>query len=134
MNIPVNRTWGQYTTHHQSPTGRIATALKTLVVAPGQALSMQRHRHRSELWMVAYGTAYVYFLDDPTANGADAIRRGQRLLLQEGQTLTIPRLAWHQLHNTHRTPLVMYEIQYGVLCREDDIERYGPTEAAADPD
>ena len=85
--------------------------MKRIVVAPGKKLSLQRHTHRSEHWVVVSGTALVQ-------NGTEEI------YLQENQSTYIPATALHRLTNPGRIPLRIIEIQVGAYLEEDDIERF----------
>lgn len=107
------RAWGYYRVLHEQDQ---QVKVKELVVEPGQRLSMQRHADRAEHWFVAEGCATVYSLDrstdiDPlgTYNQFDHIH--------------IRRDQWHQLCNETDQPLRVVEIQYGLRCVEEDIER-----------
>jgi len=85
--------------------------LKRIEVNPGQSLSLQRHRHRQEVWVVANGIADVT-VDDYTGS------------LGAGEAITIPKHAKHRLTNSQGTSLVVFELQTGEELREDDIERF----------
>jgi mannose-6-phosphate isomerase-like protein (cupin superfamily) len=106
------RAWGYYRVLHEVP----GTKVKELTVMPGQHLSMQRHQDRAEHWHVAQGTATVYTIN----------RKSDQELLGEFTThqhIHINRNEWHQLCNETDQPLRVVEIQYGVNCVEEDIER-----------
>ena len=106
------RAWGHYRVLHEVP----GTKVKELTVMPGQRLSMQRHHDRAEHWHVAQGTATVYTIN----------RKSDQELLGEFaqfQHIHIAREEWHQLCNETDQPLRVVEIQYGVNCIEEDIER-----------
>ena len=106
------RHWGYYRVLHEIP----GTKVKELTVMPGQRLSMQRHQDRAEHWHVAQGTATVYTIN----------RKSDQELLGEFTThqhIHINRNEWHQLCNETDQPLRVVEIQYGVNCVEEDIER-----------
>lgn len=100
------REWGSYDVLREYK----HTKLKTLTVAPGKALSMQRHIHRSEHWFVVQGTGRL------TSNFYDCP-------LTKHQDLTIDAGAWHKLHNTGTDELIIIEVQFGEVCDENDIER-----------
>lgn len=101
------RPWGYYRVLHTVGPG---VKVKELTVNPGKTLSMQRHAHRSELWFVAEGEA-----------GINWDYGGGRIKVYK--TETILQNEWHQLHNPTDRPLRVIEIQYGVRCEEEDIER-----------
>ena len=108
----TERAWGYYRVLHEVP----GTKVKELTVMPGQSLSMQRHHDRAEHWHVAQGTATVYTIN----------RKSDQELLGEFiqfQHIHIDREQWHQLCNETDQPLRVVEIQYGVNCVEEDIER-----------
>jgi cytidyltransferase-like protein len=109
----TERIWGYYRVLHES--GK-EVKVKELTVEPGKALSMQRHKDRSEHWFVDSGTATVYTLD----NNTDIDEHG---VYTKHQSLHIPAGMWHQLANEHDVPLKLVEIQYGKECIEEDIER-----------
>jgi mannose-1-phosphate guanylyltransferase/mannose-6-phosphate isomerase len=102
----VVRPWGSYTGidcggRHQ---------VKTITVAPGSRLSLQRHHHRAEHWIVVAGTALV-------------TRDRETFLLEEGRSTYIPLGAVHRLENPGKVPLVLVEVQIGGYLGEDDIVR-----------
>jgi cytidyltransferase-like protein len=108
----TERPWGYYRVLHNIP----GTKVKELTVLPGQKLSMQRHQDRAEHWHIAEGTATVYTIN----------RKSDQELLGEFTThqhIHIDRYEWHQLCNETDQPLRVVEIQYGVNCVEEDIER-----------
>jgi cytidyltransferase-like protein len=108
----TERAWGYYRVLHEVP----GTKVKELTVMPNQSLSMQRHHDRAEHWHVAQGTATVYTIN----------RKSDQELLGEFtqfQHIHINRGEWHQLCNETDQPLRVVEIQYGVNCVEEDIER-----------
>lgn len=102
----TKRSWGYYRVLHEVP----GTKVKELTVEPGQSLSMQRHRDRSEYWLVTEGECKV-----ERADGA--------LFLRKHETIRIPVNEWHQLSNPFNVPCRIVELQYGLRCDEDDIER-----------
>jgi len=102
----TNRPWGYYQVLHEVPGMKV----KELTVMPGQRLSMQRHEHRNEYWIVSEGTATIDW-------------NPGRTTLKEQQSKTILVGEWHQLINNTDNPLKIVEIQYGTRCEESDIER-----------
>jgi cytidyltransferase-like protein len=111
----TERPWGYYRVLH-SPNPRVK--VKELTVNPGCSLSMQRHRHRSEHWFVAEGTARVLTINMASTDVEDM---GQYIA---HQSLHIAHQQWHQLCNDSATmPLKVIEIQYGDATEEEDIER-----------
>ena len=108
------RPWGYYRVLHEVG---MHTKLKELTVEPGKHLSMQRHTQRSELWVVAEGTATVYTLCERTTD-IDCIG-----IYEKHSYLHISCNEWHQLSNETDQPLKIIEIQYGDACVEEDIQR-----------
>jgi mannose-1-phosphate guanylyltransferase/mannose-6-phosphate isomerase len=84
--------------------------VKRLTVAPGGKLSLQRHRFRSESWVVLDGEAWVTC--DSTV---------KKLVV--GESAYITQGSIHRLENKGATPLVVMEVQFGSYLEEDDIER-----------
>lgn len=84
--------------------------VKRIVVESGARLSLQRHAHRAEHWVVVAGTAEVTVGDD--------VRR-----LEANQSVFIPRGGIHRLANPGEELLTVIEVQFGDYLGEDDIER-----------
>jgi cytidyltransferase-like protein len=108
----TERSWGYYRVLHEVPCMKV----KELTVNPGQSLSMQRHHHRAEYWIVSEGQAVVnsklssgYAVPPKTLKQHDE----HHVLVSE----------WHQLSNPFDVPVKIVEIQYGEHCAEEDIER-----------
>lgn len=103
----VYRPWGHYDLvdcgdrHHT----------KRIVVKPGAKLSVQKHHHRAEHWVVVKGTAWVN-------------KDGESILVTENESVYIPVGAVHSLENPGVIPLEMVEVQSGSYLGEDDIVRY----------
>jgi len=102
----TERPWGYYRVLHDVPGMKV----KELTVNPGCSLSMQRHEHRSELWIVSEGGGKVNWDYGDTK-------------LKYHRTEVIKNGEWHQLSNPTDKPFKIVEIQYGTLCDEADIER-----------
>ncbi len=98
--------WGSFSTLEEGPGYKI----KRLVVRPRHRLSLQKHRHRAEHWVVVAGTATV-------------VCGARRLTLRARQCAVIPRQAWHRIENHGRHPVVIIEVQHGAYLGEDDIIR-----------
>jgi mannose-6-phosphate isomerase-like protein (cupin superfamily) len=81
------------------------------MVKPGAKLSLQKHHHRAEHWVVVNGTAVV-------------TRGEEELLLSEDQSTYIPLGVMHRLANPGVIPLEIIEVQTGSYLGEDDIVRY----------
>jgi cytidyltransferase-like protein len=106
------RNWGYYRVLHEVPGMKV----KELTVEPGQSLSMQRHDHRAEYWIVSHGACIV----NSMMPGGYAL---PPTLLKEHLEYKIPVGEWHQLTNPYEVPCKIVEIQYGAKCIEEDIER-----------
>jgi len=103
----TERPWGYYRVLHEVP----GTKVKELTVNPGCTLSMQRHSSRAEYWQVSEGRCVVE-------------GEGQRQTsLDTHDSYKIPTNEWHRLYNPFDKPCRIVEIQYGVNCVEEDIER-----------
>ena len=85
--------------------------VKRIVVRPGGVLSLQRHLHRAEHWVVVHGTAEVTV--------GEEVR-----LVQENQSIFIPSTIKHRLSNPGKIALEIIEVQTGSYLGEDDIARY----------
>jgi cytidyltransferase-like protein len=106
------RDWGYYRVLHEVP----GTKVKELTINPGQSLSMQRHRERSEYWHVSSGRVLVHSQTDsgyqlPTSK------------LDTHDYYKVPVGDWHKISNPYNEPATIVEIQYGTRCEEEDIER-----------
>ena len=106
----TERSWGSYSVLQEMKYSK----LKTLKVAPGESLSMQKHEHRAEHWFVAWGTATVQIGSGKYGMIKELERHGQ---------ININKGAWHKLSNNTNKDLYMVEIQYGEKCEESDIIR-----------
>lgn len=106
------RPWGYYRVLHEIP----GTKVKELTIEPGQSLSMQRHWDRTEEWMVSDGRCMVEHYTLPSNNLVQQV-------ISKHQTYHVSVEQWHRLFNPFDTPCKIVEIQYGVACNEDDIER-----------
>ena len=108
----VYRPWGTYETVDSAERFKV----KRITVNPGAALSLQKHQHRAEHWIVVRGTALVT-VEDKT------------ITLNEDQSTYIPLGAFHRLENPGTAQLELIEVQSGSYLGEDDIirvdDRYG---------
>ncbi|HOG69471.1 MAG TPA: cupin domain-containing protein, partial [Fibrobacteraceae bacterium] len=84
--------------------------MKRIEVKPGERLSLQKHLHRSEHWVVVSGTATVTV-------------GGKVFLVRPNESTYIPAGEVHRLQNEGRLPLVIVEVQVGEYTGEDDIFR-----------
>ncbi len=106
----VHRPWGTY----EGITMGERFQVKRITVNPGASLSLQKHHHRAEHWVVVKGTATV--------------NRGEdTLLLTEDQSTYIPLGVTHRLTNPGVIPLELIEVQTGSYLGEDDIVRFEDT-------
>ncbi|CAH0527259.1 mannose-1-phosphate guanylyltransferase/mannose-6-phosphate isomerase [Vibrio hippocampi] len=103
----VYRPWGKYDSIDVGQRDQV----KRITVNPGQKLSIQKHYHRAEHWIVVSGTASV-------TNGDEVI------LVTEDQSTYIPLGTIHALENPGKIPLEMIEVQTGSYLGEDDIVRF----------
>jgi mannose-1-phosphate guanylyltransferase/mannose-1-phosphate guanylyltransferase/mannose-6-phosphate isomerase len=110
----VYRPWGWY----EGVDGGERFQVKRIQVNPGQKLSLQKHFHRAEHWVVVNGTAEVH-LD------------GEQRLLSENESVYIPLGSTHRLGNPGKVPLNLIEVQSGPYLGEDDIVRFEDVYARA---
>ena len=103
----VYRPWGKY----DSVDTGLRYQVKRITVNPGAKLSVQKHYHRAEHWVVVSGTAKV-------TKGSETI------LLSENQSTYIPLGEIHALENPGKVPLELIEVQSGSYLGEDDIVRF----------
>lgn len=110
----TDRIWGHYINLYKN--SRSEVKVKKLVLDPGQAISMQRHFKRSELWFVESGIGLIQTREND--RNVDVVE------LRKHDSFKIAVDSWHKLTNTHdKDPLIIVEIQYGEYCDESDIER-----------
>jgi len=102
----VHRPWGTYTVLEDTPGYKI----KRIVVKPGKRLSLQKHFHRNEHWIVVSGTATV-------------VVGGETKLIRPNESTYIKMGEVHRLSNEGKIPVVMIEAQVGEYTGEDDIVR-----------
>ena len=105
-HLKVHRPWGSY----QSVDNGERHQVKRIVVKPGQRLSLQKHHHRSEHWIVVRGAARV------TVN--ELVKT-----VHENELIYIPIGAVHRLENPGKIILELIEVQTGSYLGEDDIIR-----------
>ena len=103
----VARPWGWYDSIDMGERFQV----KRIGVKPGAALSLQKHHHRAEHWVVVRGTAEV-------------TRGTETFMLCENQSTYIPIGEVHRLKNPGVVELEMIEIQSGSYLGEDDIVRF----------
>ena len=106
VHVTTHRPWGSYTVLEDERGYKI----KRIVVKPGKRLSLQKHYHRNEHWIVVSGTATVTV--------------GERnFLLRENESTFIRMGEVHRLANEGKIPVVLIEAQVGSYTGEDDIVR-----------
>jgi mannose-1-phosphate guanylyltransferase/mannose-6-phosphate isomerase len=88
--------------------------VKRIVVKPGEKLSLQKHFHRAEHWVVVAGSAIV-------------TRDHEEVLVRENESIYLPLGCTHRLFNPGRIPLSLIEVQSGAYLGEDDIVRIEDT-------
>ena len=106
IHVTAHRPWGTYTILDESEGYKV----KRIVVKPGKRLSLQKHHHRSEHWIVVSGTAVV-------TRGTDTYT------VNANESTYIPMGEVHRLENVGKIDLVMIEAQVGEYVGEDDIIR-----------
>jgi mannose-1-phosphate guanylyltransferase / mannose-6-phosphate isomerase len=102
----IYRPWGYYQDVDVAPRYRV----KRIVVKPGSKLSLQKHFHRSEHWVVVTGTAEVTLGSEVRS-------------VHENESIYIPIGSVHRLANPGKIPLELIEVQVGSYLGEDDIVR-----------
>lgn len=100
------RPWGYYETLAKGDRFQV----KQLMIKTGAQLSLQKHYHRSEHWVVVSGVAEV-------------TRGDEKLLIQENESIYIPLGTLHRLKNPGLIPLIVIEVQAGSYLNENDIIR-----------
>ena len=106
QTLAVHRPWG----HYQSIDAGDRFQVKRITVKPGAKLSLQKHFHRSEHWVVVGGTAIV-------------TRDDEEMLLHENESVFVPLGCIHRIENPGKIPLNLIEVQSGTYLDEDDIVR-----------
>jgi mannose-1-phosphate guanylyltransferase/mannose-6-phosphate isomerase len=105
-HLIAHRPWGSYQSIDMGERHQV----KRIVVKPGGRLSLQKHHHRSEHWIVVRGAARV------TVNELVKI-------VHENESIYIPIGATHRMENPGKIPLELIEVQTGSYLGEDDIIR-----------
>jgi len=95
----------------QSSSSLVSNEIIKPSVAPGESLSLQSHKHRSEHWLVASGIATVEC-------------DGEKIYLNQFESISIPQGTKHRLSNENKELLKVVEVQLGEILSEDDITRY----------
>jgi mannose-1-phosphate guanylyltransferase len=106
IHLKAHRPWGTYTVLDDSERYKI----KKLVVKPGKRLSLQKHYHRNEHWVVVSGTAKITL-------------ENEEKIVKTNESFYIPMGEKHRLENPGKIPLIIIEVQVGDYLGEDDIVR-----------
>ncbi len=107
LHRKVHRPWGWYDSIDDGHRFKV----KRILVKPKASLSLQKHHHRAEHWIVVKGTAEI-------TNGNKVV------LLTENQSTYIPLGEMHRMSNPGTIPLEIIEVQSGSYLEEDDIVRF----------
>ncbi len=106
IHLTAHRPWGTYTVLEESDNYKI----KRIIVKPGKRLSLQKHFHRSEHWIVVSGTAKVTL-------------GSKEVLIRPNESTYIPIGEVHRLENPGKVDVILIEAQVGNYLGEDDIVR-----------
>lgn len=106
-HLSTHRPWGNFTILEDEKGYKI----KRIEVKPGKRLSLQKHFHRNEHWIVLSGTAKVEIEDKETL-----VRPNESIYIKMGQK--------HRLSNEGKIPVILIEVQVGEYTQEDDIVRF----------
>jgi len=102
----IQRPWGKYLSVDMGARYQV----KRITVKPGGVLSLQKHYHRAEHWVVVHGTAEV-------------TRNDEIIVVHETESIYLPIGCVHRLTNPGKIPLELIEVQVGSYLGEDDIVR-----------
>lgn len=106
IHLTAHRPWGTYTVLEDTPGYKI----KRIMVKPGKRLSLQKHFHRNEHWIVVSGTATVTVGEET-------------LIVRPNESTYIKMGEIHRLANDGKIPVILIEAQVGEYTGEDDIVR-----------
>ncbi len=106
IHLTASRPWGTYTVLEDTPGYKI----KRIEVKPGKRLSLQKHFHRNEHWIVVSGTATV-----TVGSETRLVRPNESTYIKMGEI--------HRLENQGKIPVILIEAQVGEYTGEDDIVR-----------
>tara|TARA_Y100000590_G_scaffold465827_1_gene639273 strand:+ start:887 stop:1231 length:345 start_codon:yes stop_codon:yes gene_type:complete len=107
MNLIVQKPWGSYEVIEKGKNYLI----KKIIVVPEAKLSLQSHQYRSEHWVIIEGIAKVT-IDDVVKE------------LKQNESIFVPKKSKHRIENNNTKNLVIIEVQYGNILKEEDIIRY----------
>ena len=103
----IDRPWGHYLLLVKTDDYLI----KQIVIMPKKSISLQKHYHRSEHWIVLSGQASIIIND-------------KKMLLNESQSAFVAAKDKHKISNNMKKPLIILETQLGKILSEEDIVRY----------
>ncbi|MCX5616493.1 mannose-1-phosphate guanylyltransferase/mannose-6-phosphate isomerase [Bombella sp. TMW 2.2559] len=106
QHVRMYRPWGFYESLIRGDRFQV----KRIQVSPGEKLSLQKHFHRAEHWVVVAGTALVS-------------RGDEQIMVRENESVYLPLGCVHRLENPGRIPITLIEVQSGPYLGEDDIVR-----------
>ena len=106
IHLTAHRPWGTYTVLEDT----VGYKIKKIIVNPSKRLSLQKHFHRNEHWIVVSGTAKVIVND-------------KEFILKQNESTYIQAGDIHRLENPGKIDLVLIEVQVGSYLGEDDIVR-----------
>ena len=107
FHTTVYRPWGNYTVLEEGPGYKI----KRIIVSPKQKISLQKHNHRSEHWVVISGKARI-------------INDQNSMLLKPNESVFIRKKGKHRIINPFNKELEIIEVQTGKVISEEDIVRF----------
>ena len=91
--------------------------VKEIIVHPKKGMSLQKHHHRNELWLISKGKCVVNFSEDDP-------KKTEEVKLNKHDVFEIKATNWHQIVNPYDEECKIIEIQFGERTDENDIERY----------
>ena len=103
----IDRPWGHYLLLVKTD----EYLIKQIVILPKKSISLQKHNHRSEHWIVLRGQANI-------------IINNKKMLLNESESAFVAANDKHKITNNTTRPLVILETQLGKILSEEDIIRY----------
>ena len=103
----IDRPWGHYLLLVKTD----EYLIKQIVILPKKSISLQKHNHRSEHWIVLRGQANI-------------IINNKKMLLNESESAFVAANDKHKITNNTTQPLVILETQLGKILSEEDIIRY----------
>tara|TARA_B100001769_G_scaffold62016_1_gene45815 strand:+ start:155 stop:526 length:372 start_codon:yes stop_codon:yes gene_type:complete len=103
----IDRPWGHYLLLVKTD----EYLIKQIVILPKKSISLQKHNHRSEHWIVLSGQASIIIND-------------KKMLLNESESAFVAANDKHKITNNTTQPLVILETQLGKILSEEDIIRY----------